>query len=480
MSSPPSTRPTLTGPWLLGLSLVIFGLLTLFLVLGWFFYFEVLALAGGFVLEGLLLLLYARTNPNQNWAGWAGYLVLNIALFFGVGFLFNFGASRYLAWAAFLLGVPFMAVYVRQVWYNKRPGYWWTVIPAGILITLALAVIQFKLGWPVHMRPGIQTITFMGGVTGTLLLVWLPTRDRPNFGWLIILIVITALLTGLGILILINMVYLAPPLVLMGLGGYFLISFLLKQWQPEEPAAPEAPGLPPPTTVSPIFPQVAASSPTNAARLPAHAGGVSGDTEPHTPTLVGPAVVALPAQTLTTVTPRQAARNTITLISMAFGQNLTIPRRYTCDGDSTSPPLEWLNVPKGAESLVIICDTPDSPQHVTTHWLLYNLSARINAIPAGIPNQPITPEGAFQGLNDFKQIGYDGPCPPPGKQWRYFFQIYALDINLPIGAGATRRQITVAMDGHIIAQGQLVGVCQRRLPDPPPAPPIPPEMPPRR
>ena len=146
----------------------------------------------------------------------------------------------------------------------------------------------------------------------------------------------------------------------------------------------------------------------------------------------------------------------IKLVSSAFKEGQPIPRPYTCDGVNVSPPLEWSGVPQSAKTLAIICDDPDAPAGTWVHWVLYNLPADKIGM---IENTPATEKlagGGMQGANDFKRIGYGGPCPPSGTH-RYFFKIYALDSELPLQPGATKEELLKAMEGHIVAQGQLMG-----------------------
>ncbi len=154
---------------------------------------------------------------------------------------------------------------------------------------------------------------------------------------------------------------------------------------------------------------------------------------------------------------------TIQLTSPAFAEGQPIPAKYTCDGANVSPALAWRGVPGGACNLVLLCDDPDAPAGTWLHWLLYDLDASFSSLPEGVPAQEtVSANGARQGRNDFKKIGYGGPCPPRGKPHRYFFRIYALDSELLLKPGLDRASVERAMQGHIIAQGQLMGTYQRR------------------
>ncbi len=146
--------------------------------------------------------------------------------------------------------------------------------------------------------------------------------------------------------------------------------------------------------------------------------------------------------------------------SSAFKQNEGIPRQYTCDGIDISPPLEWTGVPKVAKTIALIADDPDAPSGTFVHWVLYNLPAANIGLVENLPPTAELKAGGFQGKNDFGKIGYGGPCPPSGTH-RYFFKFYALDSELALKAGATKAELEKAMQGHVVAQGQLVGTYSR-------------------
>ena len=150
----------------------------------------------------------------------------------------------------------------------------------------------------------------------------------------------------------------------------------------------------------------------------------------------------------------------IKLKSPAFEEGEMIPSRCTGDGFDVSPALEWESVPEGCESLAIICDDPDAPVGTWVHWVIFNIPANQNGLEEEVPTDKILPGGIVQGINDFRRIGYGGPCPPSGTH-RYFFKIYALDTNLDLSPGATKEQLLKAMEGHILAQGKLVGRYSR-------------------
>jgi len=168
---------------------------------------------------------------------------------------------------------------------------------------------------------------------------------------------------------------------------------------------------------------------------------------------------AAPAQNPPTSTSPQATTG-IRLTSSAFSEGQPIPRQYTCDGINISPPLEWTGIPKSAKTLAIIADDPDAPAGTWVHWVIYNLPADTMGMIENVPPTEDVKGGGFQGKNDFEKIKYGGPCPPSGTH-RYFFKIYALDNELPPKAGATKAETEKAMEGHILAQSQLMGTYRR-------------------
>ena len=150
----------------------------------------------------------------------------------------------------------------------------------------------------------------------------------------------------------------------------------------------------------------------------------------------------------------------IYLISPSFEEGEMIPVRFTCDGADISPELVWESIPTECQTLAIICDDPDAPMGTWVHWVIYNMPADLGGLEEGIPADDILHNGAVQGNNSWRRIGYGGPCPPGGTH-RYFFKIYALDTTLDLGLGATKSQLTDAMEGHILVQGQLMGRYSR-------------------
>jgi hypothetical protein len=155
---------------------------------------------------------------------------------------------------------------------------------------------------------------------------------------------------------------------------------------------------------------------------------------------------------------------TLTISSPAFTENTMIPATYTCDGLDISPPLKWTGIPSEARSLVLIIDDPDAPDPAApkltwVHWLLYNIPVTVSGLPEGVDEQAL-PKGTLCGRGDGKQTCYGGPCPPIGCH-RYFHKLYALDTLLPNLQIPRKPALLQAMEGHILASAQLIGLYQR-------------------
>jgi Raf kinase inhibitor-like YbhB/YbcL family protein len=155
-----------------------------------------------------------------------------------------------------------------------------------------------------------------------------------------------------------------------------------------------------------------------------------------------------------------AEGGTMELISSAFSEGAMIPIKYTCDGEDVSPPLNWRALPAGTKSLALICDDPDAPVGTWVHWVYYDISAETEGLPENVVPDERPAQGGTQGVNDFRKIGYGGPCPPGGTH-RYYFKLYALDTPLNLSSGATKKQVLKAMENHIIGQTQLMGKYKR-------------------
>ncbi len=150
----------------------------------------------------------------------------------------------------------------------------------------------------------------------------------------------------------------------------------------------------------------------------------------------------------------------IRIKSPAFVPGGKIPGKYTCDGMDISPPLAWTSGPEETKTFALICDDPDAPMGTWVHWVLFNLPADIIELRENVPPERELESGARQGMNDFRKIGYGGPCPPGGTH-RYYFKLYALDTEINLEAGATKSELLKAMEDHILAEGQLMGKYER-------------------
>ena len=149
------------------------------------------------------------------------------------------------------------------------------------------------------------------------------------------------------------------------------------------------------------------------------------------------------------------------LKTSAFEPGSDIPVQFTCDGSDISPALSWTTPPEGTQSFALVMEDPDAPRRTFIHWVLYDLPASERELPEDVPSQRTLPSGARQGHNDFGQIGYGGPCPPPGPPHRYYFRLYALDKRLELRPGSTRAHADRSMRGHILAHVELMGRYRR-------------------
>jgi len=152
------------------------------------------------------------------------------------------------------------------------------------------------------------------------------------------------------------------------------------------------------------------------------------------------------------------------ITSPAFEHGEPMPRRYTCEGDDISPALEWSGVPEGTKSLALIVDDPDAPdpaapKRVWVHWVLYDIPPDVIRLREAIGGADL-PSGTLEGLNDWKKVGYGGPCPPIGRH-RYFFKLYALDCMLSDLEHPTKAKLERAMNGHVLARAELVGTFKK-------------------
>lgn len=153
----------------------------------------------------------------------------------------------------------------------------------------------------------------------------------------------------------------------------------------------------------------------------------------------------------------------LTLTTPAFGTGQEIPSRYTCEGVDDSPEVRWSGAPANTKSFALIVDDPDAPdprapKMVWVHWVLYDLPPATTALPEKTKKAPT---GAYDGLNDWKKTGWNGPCPPIGRH-RYFFKLYALDTLLGDRGHITKAQLEAAMSGHILEQAETMGTYQKK------------------
>ena len=152
---------------------------------------------------------------------------------------------------------------------------------------------------------------------------------------------------------------------------------------------------------------------------------------------------------------------TFSVTSPAFASGAAIPKPYTCQGTDISPALAWSGHPIQTASFALIVDDPDAPVGTWVHWVIWNIPGSAHQLPENVSKHDRLDSGAVQGSNDFRKIGYNGPCPPPGKAHRYFFRLYALDGKLNLAPGATRQELDAAMKGHILAQAEYMGTFRR-------------------
>ena len=173
------------------------------------------------------------------------------------------------------------------------------------------------------------------------------------------------------------------------------------------------------------------------------------------------AIATSPAST-PSETPSMEAIMSLELTSDAFMSGQSIPAKYACTGRNISPALAWNEPPSGTQSFALIADDPDAPMGTWVHWVLFNIPATARSLQEDLPvtGKNVDPNAIFVGKNSSGNIGYDGPCPPSGTH-RYFFKLYALDTVISLLPGATKEQVLKEMDGHILAQGELMGTFSK-------------------
>ena len=142
--------------------------------------------------------------------------------------------------------------------------------------------------------------------------------------------------------------------------------------------------------------------------------------------------------------------------SPAFSNGADIPKKYTCDGQNVAPPLEWSGIPKESKSVAVICEDPDAPSGTFTHWVRYNIPASTQALPE-------RESAGAAGVNSFGKMGFGGPCPPKkDHSHHYHFRVYALDVDSLGRPGLSKEDALKAMQGHVVAEGELVGTYERK------------------
>ena len=149
------------------------------------------------------------------------------------------------------------------------------------------------------------------------------------------------------------------------------------------------------------------------------------------------------------------------LMSPAIAPGASIANNYACTGVDRSPSVSWSNAPQNTKTFALVVDDPDAPGGTFIHWVAYNIPARVTSLPEGVPQSTEIAGGGTNGINGFDHVGYNGPCPPPGKLHHYHFRMYALDSMIDPGDKADADAVQSAMKGHVIASAELVGTFQR-------------------
>lgn len=151
----------------------------------------------------------------------------------------------------------------------------------------------------------------------------------------------------------------------------------------------------------------------------------------------------------------------LTLTSLDFVNKEYIPHEFSCDGANKSPKLVWSGAPKNTKSFALIVDDPDAPGGIWVHWVIFNIPGNNRTLASDDGRKKRLADGSMQGINSSNNIGYDGPCPPPGKPHHYHFKLYALDSLLKLEPGISKQDLLTAMKGHIVGQAELVGLYKR-------------------
>jgi len=152
----------------------------------------------------------------------------------------------------------------------------------------------------------------------------------------------------------------------------------------------------------------------------------------------------------------------LAISSKSFANSGEIPKKFTCDGEDVSPDLSWNEAPAGTKTFALLADDPDAPAGNWNHWTLWNVPPESRGLPEGTSKVAQLRDGSQQGLNDFRKVGYNGPCPPPGKPHRYYFKLFALDAKLTLKEKSGKRELEAAMKGHVLAQTEWMGRYGRK------------------
>lgn len=144
-------------------------------------------------------------------------------------------------------------------------------------------------------------------------------------------------------------------------------------------------------------------------------------------------------------------------VTSSFGDNQTMPVKFTGKGADVSPALSWSGTPAGTKSFAVVVEDPDAPYSTFTHWVIYNIPGNSTGLHEGVQAAQTLDDGTMQGKNGFGTIGYKGPNPPAGKPHRYVFNVYALDTTLPLQPGVSKEDVFTAMNGHVLGYGKIIG-----------------------
>ncbi|HUX22477.1 MAG TPA: YbhB/YbcL family Raf kinase inhibitor-like protein [Spirochaetia bacterium] len=153
---------------------------------------------------------------------------------------------------------------------------------------------------------------------------------------------------------------------------------------------------------------------------------------------------------------KESGPMSIQLASTAFAAQTAIPAKYSCRGEDISPPLSWSNVPSGVKSFALIVEDPDAPVGIWVHWVYFDIPASVTSLPEGVAPGGHLADGSIQGVGSSHDNRFHGPCPPSGRH-RYYFNLYALDTLFSLPASTNKAGLLKAMEGHVLAQGQLMG-----------------------